>query len=151
MFGSHSPLPYRLGGSKTEGWTAAQHARVASDLAACVRTGAFAWLTFTTNGASAPTLISYSAMPGVGALWAPVLIGVSTGFVNVFFGAAWSDAYERPEPLLIRHAKVTACSTAPRIVTWQLATGATDVSTIEVHIRDRTGGPIDDTVTLRVT
>lgn len=46
-FGAFCPLPLRLGGSATEGWTAEQQSRMAGDLAAVARLAPFAWLRVT--------------------------------------------------------------------------------------------------------
>jgi hypothetical protein len=143
-FGGYCPLPIRLGGS----WSAAQHARAASDLATLTRAVPFAWITITTNGASTPTLIGYNSMPGVGALWAPTLIGVATGHARIAWGAAFSDAYERPEPIRLGHVKATPCSASARIAT---AFPNSDFASIDVIISNASGTLVDDTVTVRVT
>lgn len=57
-FGAFAPLPLRLGGSATEGWTAAQHARACADLVALKRAAPFAVLTFSLSGDVA-TILSY--------------------------------------------------------------------------------------------
>lgn len=63
-FGGFCPLPIPLGGNDIEGWRSSQHARLASDLAACARTHPFARLTFTRgSGTASPSITNYLGRP----------------------------------------------------------------------------------------
>jgi hypothetical protein len=71
MFGAlGGVLPLRLGGSPTNGWTAAQHARVCADLVAASRSVPLASWNFTKSG-STVTVSDYRGRNGVGAVYAP--------------------------------------------------------------------------------
>lgn len=150
-FGAFAPMPMRLGGSKTEGWTAAQHARAVADRTALARASAFAWVTFHMNPAEAPpTLISYNGMPGMGASFAPVLTTFGgPGRVKVAWPLFYLDAYEVPQPFFLHHADATAhYSTQARIT---MAQPDLSRNTVDVFTFDSSLTPTDDaTITLRV-
>jgi hypothetical protein len=146
--GGYAPLPFRLGGDATTGWSASQHARASADLACSVRSCPFAWVTMTLNPGSAPTLIGYNAMPGVGALLAPTLIRVADGHARIVWRASFMDAYERSEPIFLGSVKATPCSALARIAT---AASASDLASADVYIFDSAGTPVNDSVTVYVT
>jgi hypothetical protein len=78
MFGGFGGmLPIRLGGSATLGWSATQHARMASDMAAVSRSAPLASLTVLLGGT--PTVESYHARNGSGLRTAPAATSLGTG------------------------------------------------------------------------
>lgn len=89
--GGFAPLPIRLGGSATEGWTASQHARFAADLVALSRVVPVAVLTYTVS-AGTITLHSYRGVNGVGSTHAPTITSPSTGVSVVTFNATYENA-----------------------------------------------------------
>jgi hypothetical protein len=91
MFGAlGGVLPLRLGGSATNGVTAAQHARLVADLIATFRVAPFAAWTYTKSGATV-TISNYRGFNGTGAAYAPAATVNGTGDVTF----SWSSqAYE---------------------------------------------------------
>ena len=146
--GGFDPLPLRLGGSATEGWTAAQHARASADLASCCYTLPFAVVTFHVGGDGSTVVIdSYNSMPGCGAAFAPTITRFTGGYYLIEWEKNWNDAYERPEPIALRHVFATIrASTANKIV----ATILGDLATVEVRTFDNTGASVDANVTVEV-
>lgn len=87
MFGGFGGmLPIRLGGSDRLGWTAAQHARMAADMAATARAAPLASLTVDIGSA---TVTSYHGRNGSGLGSAPVIQALTVGRTRLF----WSIAY----------------------------------------------------------
>jgi len=148
-FGGFCPLPLRLGGSATEGWTVAQHARVAADLSALVAVAPFAVITasFVTR-TGATTLLAYNGQHGVGAAQAPTLSwDFGVGALVVTWATQYTDDYGNSWPTNITRGIVGPHDTgafccamldvkAPNIV-WVL--------------HQNSGGfPVDGTITLAV-
>lgn len=61
-FGAFAPFPFRLGGTSTEGWTAAQFSRACADLVAARRSAPFCVLTINTAGTG--TIERYTGQNG---------------------------------------------------------------------------------------
>lgn len=88
MFGAlGGVLPLRLGGSDTNGLTAAQHARIAADLVATFRTTPIAVWSYTKSGSSV-TISGYRGANGVGPAYAPTATVNGTGDVTF----TWPDS-----------------------------------------------------------
>lgn len=137
-FGGFAPLPIRLGGTPTEGWTAAQHARFAADWCAIQRTLPFALLTFVKAGAVV-TVEQYTAMHGTGTAEAPTPTVAGTGEVIWDWARNYSDAFGVESPTRIRQAKAWRSATT--------AGGATAIRESAVRVRTRsytTGTGLDD-------
>lgn len=148
-FGGFCPLPIRLGGSDTEGWPAAQNARAQADTAASCYALPFAWVTYRFGGDPlALILLGYNGMPGIGTAWRPVIVRITDGHSRVAFAATYSDSYERPEPVALRHAKATAQSGSAIIATTVI--GA-DLASVDVYTFNAAGAGTDCPLTLRVT
>jgi hypothetical protein len=93
MFGAlGGVLPLRLGGSATNGVTAAQHARICADLVATYRTTPFAAWTFSKSGATV-TIYGYRGRNGAGPAHAPTPTVNGSGDVTF----AWPDAVYEDE------------------------------------------------------
>lgn len=137
--GGFCPMPLRLGGSVTEGWTASQHARASADAVAISRVQPFAWVTFTSSGDPAvPSIIAYNGMPGMGLTYAPTIVAVTDSQFSIQWDPVQLDAYERPEPLSIHHAFASIQGLGAGIVTcsWEMGD-----SNLLVFVYDRTGSP----------
>jgi hypothetical protein len=141
-FGGFCPLPIRLGGSDTEGWTAEQHARAAADLAAAVASVPFAVITFTKSGSSY-TLHAYSGLNGMGAANAPTLTSGGTGVTTITFPATHEDEYETVDAVAIRHVRVTGSGATAVIGTGSGVDITEDPKTVIAYTADATGTPID--------
>lgn len=153
MLGAFAPLPIRLGGSATEGLAAAQHARICADMTAVARVAPFAVLTFILVGDPAlPIVTAYNCMKGVGLDPAlrPLILGVTDSVFNVAWNNAEFDAYERSEPLAIRHVKASILGSAGAYVSCDWNIGESNVL---VSVFDHTGAAsfAADAITLRVT
>jgi hypothetical protein len=145
-FGAFCPMPLRLGGSQTEGWTAQQHARVVADRTALVRASHFAWLTFTLS-AGVITRHSYNGMPGNGLAFAPTGVVIGTGHTQWTWPASQADSYEVLEPVALRQAKVSPHGTTALIGTAVVAAGR---NVVDVYTFDNTGAAANCKATLRV-
>lgn len=141
-FGGFCPLPLRLGGSDTEGWTAEQHARAAADLVAAVNSVPFAVITFTKSGSSY-TLHAYSGVNGMGAAHAPVLTSGGTGITTIQFPSTHEDEYEHVDPVSIRHVKVTGSGSTAVIGTGSPLDITEDPTSVIAYTFDATGSPVD--------
>lgn len=149
--GAFSPLPFRLGGTAEEGWSAAQHARACSDIAAVVSTSPFAYVTYSFEGDPAQAVVhAYNSMPGNGIAFAPTITRLGDGIARVSWGISWSDAYLRPEPLAIRHAHATPQTGATAVMAMAVVQG--DLASVIVYTADAaTGSPVDCPATLEIT
>lgn len=117
-FGGFAPLPLRLGGSATDGWAAAQHARGAADLAGVCEVAPLAWITYTIAGdPAAPVILNYRGVNGVGLAHAPVLTIIGTGIMQIEFPAALINEYGRADLVCVRSAKATARASTPTVTT----------------------------------
>lgn len=106
-FGAFCPMPLRLGGSATEGVTAAQHSRACADLVAMKRTLPFALLTFTQAG-SVITVNSFWGAAGIAASYRPTSTVLTTGKSTWAFTPIQTDAYDNRSALSLQH--VLACA-----------------------------------------
>lgn len=147
-FGGFSPMPLRLGGSPTDGWNAAQHARVAADLLACTYTLPFACVSFHLSGDGSTVVIdSYNSMPGCGLAFAPTITRFTGGYYLIQWAPLWNDAYQRPEPIALRHVFATLRVASAFKVSAQVLG---DLATVEVRTFDNTGSLADAAVTVEV-
>lgn len=88
MFGGFGGmLPLRLGGTQQNGWGATQHARMAADVVAALRTAPLA--TLTVLAATTPVVQSYKGQPGAGAPFAPTATLLAVGRVQL----NWASVY----------------------------------------------------------
>lgn len=88
MFGGFGGiLPLRLGGSSTLGWSAAQHARMAADVASASRAAPLASLTLLLS--ATPTIETYHGRNGSGLAFAPTATSLATGRVRL----TWANSY----------------------------------------------------------
>lgn len=131
MFGALAPLPLRLGGTATNGWTAAQHARTAADCLAVLRVLPVAQFLYLKSGATV-TIISYRGRNGVGAAHAPDLITVNgTGDVTFAWSPElWPDEFdaEKYRPPTLRAVRARAYGVVDVAVA-QVAAGSVRVVT----------------------
>lgn len=110
MFGGYAPLPLRLTGSPTEGWSAAALLRMAADVAAASRTLPFArvYVTRGTGGAS-PVVVNVTCRaPNVSV----TVTGDHPNNVVISFEAAPDDVSEVQHALSIRSARVSRYSSS---------------------------------------
>lgn len=114
--GAFAPLPIRLGGSATEGWTAEQHARLCADLLAVKRTAPVLVMRVHLNATDTTGEIEwYASQTGT----TPVLDSVSNlkgaGY-RANFSVPVSTALEGEDdrqPMIFRSATVTANHATP--------------------------------------
>lgn len=136
MFGGFAPLPLRLGGDAQRGFTAAQLARLAEDLAGLVRVAPLAVLSFDKAGAVV-TVLAYTAQHGSGITAAPTALALGPGLLTWSWSQEYEDAYGVSWPWRIRHATVTpsASGVLPLAAhvslanAWSLTVHTVDVST----------------------
>lgn len=102
-FGAFAPMPIRLGGTKQDGWSPAQHARVAADLCALYNSQSFAVLTYTKSGGTV-TVTAYNGRNGVGITFAPTPTVNGTGDVTWTWPATWTDSTGTTHTIAIVHA-----------------------------------------------
>lgn len=107
--GGLAPLPLRLG----DDYHAADHMRVASDLAAAKRSCSLAVFAYTLSSGTV-TLHSYTGRNGAGSGHAPTATVNGTGDVTWTFDTTWSDDYGHTAPLNITHALSGSGSTGTR-------------------------------------
>ncbi len=128
--GAFAPLPLRLGGSDTEGWSVTKHARMCADLVALKRSAPLCVFTFTKSGATV-TIHSYFGQNGAGLSYAPDTVAV-IGTGNTKFSwslRSFSDPYDVTYPIYIKHGVASGHSTtylAGRVVTF--ANGASVIT-----------------------
>ena len=102
MFGGFAPLPLRLGGSTTNGLTAAQHARVCADMVAMVRRAQLARIGLTTGST---VVSSYQALWETGIANAPI-ITAGVGWVKATWAAGFRDPFDVYQALSITGVEV---------------------------------------------
>ncbi|HEX5076139.1 MAG TPA: hypothetical protein VFW03_23200 [Gemmatimonadaceae bacterium] len=109
MFGAlGGVLPLRLGGTATNGWTAAQHARVAADLVAVGRTTPIATFSFTKVGA-AVTITDYRGRNGTGLAYAPTPSSIGNGHARFTWSLpGWENESGDLQPVVITGARLSA-------------------------------------------
>lgn len=105
MFGALGGImPLRLGGTATNGWTAAQHARFVADLVAVNRTAPLATMTIVKSGST--VTVDYAGRNGTGLAHAPDEIGTpATGGLTLrWTNQSFLDTYGSGElsPVVIR-------------------------------------------------
>jgi hypothetical protein len=112
--GALCPLPLRLGGDATTGWTVEQHARAAADLVAIKRTAklcVFSW-SLASNGAT-PSISDYRGMNGTGIAFAPT-VNSSSGSTMTFRwpNVRFVDSYQIAAGFVPRHGSASVASTS---------------------------------------
>lgn len=107
-FGGLCPLPLRLGGTETEGWSAEQFARFSADLLALRRTNPIAVITFTMDSASPPVIHSYYGWNGAGVGEAPAVTGPLVGRADITFPASYTDSQGNERAISLFGARATA-------------------------------------------
>lgn len=144
-FGAFCPLPLRLGGSATEGWTAAQHARVAADLCAARRVAPLAVYCFAPDSVNGQAPVSFATTrSGVGIAHEPAFTFNGPGDTTVTLPTRWEDDAGRFAPVTIRAARVTREGSTGGRASVEV-TGANEV---RVYTEDDSGTPEDAPVTL---
>jgi hypothetical protein len=98
-------MPLPLGGNKTNGLTAEQHARICTDLLAVSRTAPFARVVLNT---ASSTLLHYAAQAGN----APTAIPGVPGSLALDWADGVADDYDNAWPVNIRHASAKVLGTA---------------------------------------
>lgn len=145
-FGGFCPLPIRLGGSPTDGWTAAQHARFAADLSTLTAVAPFAVVTFTITAGSV-TLTDYLGAHGGGLANAPTMASSGTGVATLTWPATHVDEYEDVHATSLRSVKVTAHGSAQAHAVGLV----TMPHQVQVQRYDGAGALADGKVTVTVT
>jgi len=139
MFGGFAPLPIRLGGSSTEGLTAAQHARLCADLVACVKTAPLARIAGKTGS---DDVYAYNGQPSLGIVNAPS-IAFAVGSATMTWPVGYEGPFGQFHALKIRAAKVAAVAPfgvpSARIVTYSI--DAPNVVTVRSF--NTAGGALD--------
>jgi hypothetical protein len=102
-FGALAPMPLRLGGSPTEGWTAQQHARLCADLCAIKRTMPLAVITCTSTGSGSISV--FKGQAGSTTAYRPTVTKEATGTLKLTFASSYADEYGVEHPFKIRAAK----------------------------------------------
>lgn len=107
--GGFCPAPWRLGGSAEEGWPAANHARMAADVAAASRALPFAVITVTRDslGDLSPYISRYTSQSAGIAANTPVLSGDSPTPLVITWPAAPEDELGEARSLRITGVRVT--------------------------------------------
>ena len=148
-FGAFWPLPFRLGGDAETGWTAAQFSRLAADLLAVGRVRKLGVLTYM-QGTTAPTLMAYRGVNGVGLAHAPVVsASPSAGINTITFPASYEDprgVAQRVSVLSARASVYRSGTTTPRVVE-ALADGG---RTVSIEATTTAGAPVNVTLTVSV-
>lgn len=101
--GGLAPCPLPLGGTKLDGLTAEQHARICADLRAAVATAPFAVLHADTSG----VIHAYTAQHGVGVLAAPAIAVVAPNEAVLTWEPSYLDEYDNAQATYIKHAVAT--------------------------------------------
>ena len=150
--GAFAPLPIRLGGTDTEGWSFRKHARMAADLVAVKRASPLAVWTYTKSG-STITIHSYFGQNGSGIAYAPdIVTDLGAGYTSFrWSGRVFEDPYEVVYPLNIKGARATGHGTTSiRAVVEPVANGV-DVTTFDYVDLDLDGNlEVDAKVTVVV-
>ena len=128
-FGAFCPLPLRLGGTATEGVSAAQFARLSADLTASRRTRPLARITYT-QGTSA-TILTYRGVNGCGLAHAPAISTGGTGQNTITFDASYPDPREQAQAISVRAARATVYGSTPHWVYLQCGGGRSFTVTVE--------------------
>ncbi len=143
MLGGFAPLPIRLGGPATGGWTAAGHARFAADLASISRTLPLCVMVVSVASGVATTS-TYNGRDGAGVKYAPTVTSPGAGRILVTFSAVKTTEDDRDLPWYVLSAKGTGHGTAFRRVDID---GDVGLAT-EFYIRNAAGAAVDGTATL---
>ncbi len=148
MFGAlGGVLPLRLGGSETNGLTAAQHARICADLVAASRTVPFASWSYTKSGATV-TVSNYSGRNGTGPAFAPTPTVNGTGDVTWSWASnVYEDEREEIAVIAIRGAQTSSGSFgAP--AQGSVSTTTVTARTIRITSFDLAGTAVDVSVSV---
>lgn len=156
MFGAIGGVcPLRLGGSATNGWTAAQHARFCADLVAVNRTLPLASWTFTKSG-STITITDYQGRNGTGLAHAPdEVVSIGTGFtVFRWTGQSFPDPYDPHKliPIRTRAIIATVSGSVARMATSDVhsITGPPQRVDAAVITWGHAGSSVDATASVRI-
>lgn len=144
-YGAFAPLPLRLGGSATEGWTASQQSRAVADLVAIVRAAPLAVLTLTRSG-STYTVEKYHGQNGVGLAHAPTATEAAPGVCQL----TWAKSYKTERylrgvrededlPWVVRQAQTWTLDT----VNQQMTCEVTYTGDIYVYFLDDTSAVVE--------
>lgn len=145
-FGGFCPLPLRLGGDETSGWTATQHARLAADLVCAKRATPLAVITFTIDSVGGNvTTHAYHGRNGEGAGAAPTVTIAALGDCTIVWPYVDVDDFERDAPWNITRAIGTPHTTGGGKLTF-----APDRNTCRVYIHDAANNPADAKITVAV-
>jgi hypothetical protein len=143
--GALNMLPFRLGGTATNGLTAAQHARIAADWLALRRTAKIASWTYTL-AAGVVTLHTYTGQNGAGSAYAWSSVVNGTGDVTWTWSARiFSDPYDNTAPIALRGAKVAAHGTVAVFRNFEIT-----ANSIRVRTFNDAGAALDTKVTVAV-
>ena len=145
MFGGLCPLPLRLGSSNdTDGVTAEQYSRTGSTVACAANSAPFALITLDTT---APAILGYNGLNGVGLLRAPTITKAGVGRVELVWPPSFSDAFETTYGWKPRSCVVTGHGALPIFGTAAFsASGTVGVYGFDVI----TGNSVDGTFTVKV-
>lgn len=111
MLGGFAPLPLRLVADDLRGLSAAQHARLCTDLRSAVEAAPFAVITGSWTLSTA-TITSYLGQNGVGLAAAPAIVDIGSGFRELTWAAAYTDDYGIVTGTRIKHAIASINATA---------------------------------------
>jgi hypothetical protein len=139
--GGLAPCPFPLGGNRLTGWTAEQHARLAADLRACVRTVPFAVVFVSDNAVQ-----FYTGQHAIGISVAPTITVNGAGDVDVTWNSSYTDAYDNAWPIKLKWAKATAADSAAIFANVTLNAA----NEVRVVTSNAAGTPTDSSFTLVV-
>jgi len=134
-FGAFAPLPLRLGGTETEGWTSPQHARVCGDMVAFARSVPFAVWRVSYPGGLTAVLLNYFGQNGSGTAYGPTCTvqdnaGEKT-ITMTWSNASPADPYGVSAPIALHAAVATGKGVNTVAVT---ANVSTDDATVELYL-----------------
>lgn len=145
-FGGFCPMPLRLGGDDLTGWTATQHARVCSDLAALKRTMPLAVITYEIDGGLGNATVShYFGRDDIGVGVAPNITVHGVGDSTVTWDRVFVDDFDRDAPWRITSARGGIHSSAGGRIVFDPAR-----NTVRVRTFTQAGAAVDRKVTVAV-
>lgn len=142
-FGAFCPLPLRLGGSREEGWTPEDHARLSNDVQAAKRSVPLAIWTYDQSSGLSVVISAYFGMNGVGLTKGPVPVYIGVGHAFFIFPASLVDAYGRERGLNFVHCEGSADA---GIVTHNFSSA----STLHVRTLGPSATPYDGKATVAI-
>lgn len=146
MFGAlGGMLPFRLGGTATNGQTAAEHARECADLVALVRVQPFASWDYTKSG-STVTIANYIGKNGVGAAHAPTGASNGNGDTTFTFPTVYEDERENVVTVSLRAAQTGNGGTSFD----GCASHDVAANTVRVYTRNTGGALVDLSASVKV-